>query len=86
MRMLRLKGRRGEFDIPDGNASIDSIPRQPRNDTANRPQPISAALRLFLIKHEAYLRHRAEQELRSGGFTTGLSRCVDLLDNPEAWK
>ena len=46
-----------------------------------RPVPISAVLRAFLRQHETKPRDMAEAEAERGEFTTGLSRCLDLLDS-----
>jgi len=51
--------------------------------TTRGPEHISEPLRRFLREHEPMLRAMAADEAERGEFTLGLSRCIDLLDQPK---
>ena len=70
------------FGSPDpaGN-KFEAPSRTPHN--AEDPRTISEFLATFLLEHESFLRDMAAKEQSDGKFTRGLSRCIDVLDNPE---
>lgn len=51
----------------------------------NPMRPVKSLLAAFLLRHESEIRELADREIDSGIFSPGTSRCLDILDNPEAW-
>ena len=51
----------------------------------NPMRPVNSLLMSYLLHNEPEIRALAEREIDMGIFSPGTSRCLDMLDNPEAW-